>query len=144
MKIRFVIALAAVFSAIGVGFSSNFQTAESAANLGGKCAIPNFQAAYRGAKAVFVGEVVGEEKTGDTRVFDLKVEKYWKGANAKRIRIYVYETARYQAWFKEGGRYLIYADADTDGKLHVGRCSRSRDAADAEDLPKLGKGKIPR
>ena len=146
MKIRFVIALAAAFSGIGVGFSSNLQTAESAAYFGKrKCAIPAFQNAYRQSKVVFVGEVVGEEKTGDTRVFDFKVEKYWKGANAKRVAIHVAETARYQAWFKVGGKYLIYGTADTDGTLYVGRCSRSRDVADAEeDLQKLGKGKTPR
>ena len=145
MKIRFVIAFAAFVSAIGFGFSSNFQTAESAAGFGGKCRIPDFQAAYRESKAVFTGEVVGEEKRGDTRIFDFKLEKYWKGPNDKRVEILVYETARYQAWFKEGGKYLIYASVGNDGKLHVGRCSRSRDIADAdEDLQKLGKGKIPR
>ena len=140
MKIRISIACAVVFSAIGLGFSSNFQTAESA----GKCAIPTFQTAYRESKAVFIGEVVGEEKTGDKRIFDLKVEKYWKGVSSKRVRVYVYETPRYQAWFKQGGRYLIYATADTNGRLYVGKCSRSRGADDEEDLPKLGKGRIPR
>jgi hypothetical protein len=147
MKIRFVIAFAAVFSAIGVGFSSNFQTAESASRVkfGGKCAIPAFRSAYSQSKAVFVGEVVGEEKSGDTRIFDFKVEKYWKGTKSARLKIMVYETARYQAWFKKGGKYLIYATAGTDGELYVGRCSRSRDAEDAEeDLQKLGEGKIPR
>ena len=145
MKIRFIVAFVAVFSAIGFGFSSNFQTAESAGSLNSKCAIPSFQTAYSQAKAVFVGEVVGEEKQGDTRTFDFKVEKYWKGANAENVEILVYETARFQAWFKKGGKYLIYAGGDEDGKLHVGRCSRSRDVEDAEeDLQKLGKGKIPR
>jgi len=146
MKIRFIIALAAVISAIGFGFSSNYQMAESAGGaLNSKCAIPSFQSAYGQAKAVFVGEVVGEEKQGDIRTFDFKVEKYWKGADAGHVEILVYETARYQAWFKKGGKYLICADTDEDGKLHVGRCSRSRDVEDAEeDLQKLGKGKIPR
>jgi hypothetical protein len=146
MKIRFIIALAAVFAAIGFGVSSSFQTAESAGGaLNSKCAIPSFQTAYGQAKAVFVGEVAAEEKQGDIRTFDFKIEKYWKGADAQNIEILVYETARYQAWFKTGGKYLIYADADEGGKLHVGRCSRSRDVEGAEeDLQKLGKGKIPR
>ena len=61
------------------------------------------------------------------------------------FEIHVYETSRFQAWFKKGGKYLIYAPADEDGKLRVGRCSRSRDVENAEeDLQKLGKGKIPR
>lgn len=148
MKIRFIVASAAVFSVIGFGFSSNFRQAESAAkfvNPGAKCAIPAFQTAYQGSKAVFVGEVVGEEKDGDTRIFDFKVEKYWKGRNTKRVEIRVYETTRYQAWFKKGEKYLVYAAADEDGKLRVGRCSRSRDVDSAgEDLQKLGKGRAPR
>ena len=147
MKIRFIIAFTAVFSAIGVGFSSNFQTAESASRVkfGGKCAIPAFRSAYSQSKAVFVGEVVGEEKNGDLRSFDFKVEKYWKGADARRVEVLVYETARFQAWFKKGEKYLIYAPADENGKLRVYRCSRSRDVDNAEeDLQKLGEGKSPR
>jgi hypothetical protein len=145
MRIRFVVALAAIFSALGFAVSSNFQTAESALNINSKCAIPAFKAAFDSSKAVFVGEVVGEEKNGDERTFDFKVEKYWKGANKEHIEILVYETARYQAWFKKGGKYLIYAAEDADGHLRVGRCSRSRDADDAaEDLQKLGEGKSPR
>jgi hypothetical protein len=148
MKIRFIIAFAVVFSAIGSGFSSNFRTAERADGLitpDPKCAIPPFQSAYRQAQAVFIGEVVSEEKDGDTRTFDFKIEKYWKGAKSGKIEILVYETTRYQAWFRKGEKYLIYAAADDDGKLHVGRCSRSRvlDAA-ADDLQKLGKGRKPR
>ena len=138
MKIRFVITLAIVLSAIGFGLSSNFQTAEC------RCATASFKNAYKQSKAVFVGEVVGEEKNGDTKTFNFKVEKYWKGANAKNIEIDVYETQRYQAWFKKGEKYLIYAD-EYDGKLRVSRCSRSRETANAkDDLQKLGKGKIPR
>jgi hypothetical protein len=148
MKIRFIIAFAVVFSAIGSGFSSNFQTAESTAGLitpDPKCAIPPFQSAYQEAKAVFVGEVVGDEKDGDTRTFDFKVEKYWKGRKTKKIEILVYETTRFQAWFRKGEKYLIYANVDNDGKLRVGRCSRSRDLdAAGEDLQKLGKGRKPR
>jgi hypothetical protein len=141
MKIRFVIAFTAIISAIGVGLSSNFQTTEIAA----KCRIPGFESAYRASTAVFTGEVLTEEKSGDTRVFEFKVEKYWKGKNDERVVIHVYETARYQAFFKKGEKYLIYATRDADGKLHVGRCSRSRDVEDAaEDLQKLGKGKNPR
>ncbi|HVE55780.1 MAG TPA: hypothetical protein VNB22_03065 [Pyrinomonadaceae bacterium] len=145
MKIRTTIALAFVFSAGVFGFLSNLQKAESAVNFNSKCAIASFQTAYSQSKAVFAGEVVGEDKDGDTRTFDFKVEKYWKGSDAAKVEILVYETARYQAWFKKGGKYLIYATADEDGKLHVGRCSRSRDLENAEeDLQKLGKGKIPR
>lgn len=147
MKIRFIVAFAVVFSAICIIFSSNFRTTESAGSvsLSSKCAIATFQSAYQQSKAVFVGEVVSEEKNGDTKTFDFKVEKYWKGKDAKSIEIDVYETSRYQAFFKEGEKYLIYATADENGKLRVGRCSRSRDVDNAgDDLRQLGKGKIPR
>ncbi len=147
MKMRSVIASTAVFSAIGFGLSSNIRTTQSAVVLNKeiKCRIAPFQEAYREAKAVFVGEVVGEEKNGDTRTFDFKVEKYWKNADTQNIEINVYETARYQAWFKKGEKYLVYAGGGEDGKLSVGRCSRSREAEGAdEDLRQLGKGKIPR
>jgi hypothetical protein len=147
MKFRFVIAFAALASAIGFGFSADFQTAESAGAIifKSKCAISTFQSSFQQSKAVFVGEVVAEEKNGDTRSFDFKVEKYWKGKDSKHIEILVYETARYQAWFKKGGKYLVYATAGEDESLHVERCSRSRDVENAgEDLQKLGEGKIPR
>jgi hypothetical protein len=146
MKIRLVIAFAAIASAFGLAVSSNFRPAESAVRASdAKCAIPAFKAAYEQSKAVFVGEVVGEEKNGDERTFDFKVEKYWKGADAARVSIVVYETARYQAWFKKGGKYLVYAEEDADNRLRVGRCSRSRDLEYAgEDLQKLGEGKSPR
>lgn len=147
MKIRLIVVFAVVLSAIGFGFSSNLQKAESEAlvNINSKCAIPTFQRAFQESKSVFVGEVVSEEKNGDTRIFNFKIEKYWKGADKQNIEINVYETARYQAWFKKGEKYLVYATADEGDKLRVGRCSRSRDAENAdEDLRQLGKGKIPR
>lgn len=146
MKIR-IIVFAVVFSAIGFGFSSNLQKAESAGfvRTNSKCAIPNFERAFEQSEAIFVGEVVSEEKSGDTKTFNFKVEKYWKGANKKNIEINVYETARFQAWFKTGERYLVYASANEKGKLNVYRCSRSKSIESAEDdLKRLGKGKAPR
>ena len=147
MKIRNAFAFAVVFSAIGVFLSSNIQTTESAVSFNKemKCAILPFQRAFQESKSVFVGNVVSEEKNGDTKTFKFEIEKYWKGGDKQNIEINVYETARYQAFFKKGERYLIYATADEDGKLRDGRCSRSRDLDNAdEDLRQLGKGKIPR
>lgn len=139
MKIRFLTALATVLTALCFGFSVDFRTAEA------RCATPAFQTSYRQAKAVFVGEVVGDEKNGDVRKISFKIEKYWKGANSKTVEIRVYETMRFQSWFKKGEKYLIYASGGADGKLNVARCSRSREIKFAdEDLQKLGKGKIPR
>jgi hypothetical protein len=144
MKIRIIIAFAVVFSATGPAFSSNFEKAKSAVsiNKNTKCAISSFKQAFQNSKAVFVGEVLSEEKRGDTKTFEFKVEKYWKGAGSRAVEINVYETARYQAWFRSGERYLIYADSDENGRLRVGRCSRSREISQAsEDLRQLGKGR---
>ena len=107
-----------------------------------KCAIPNFENEFRNSKAVFVGKVTKVTKVGDDRVFEFAVEKYWKGATTKRITVSFYETTRYQAWFKLGETYLMFADRDSDGRFTVARCSRSKDLSDAgEDLKRLGKAK---
>lgn len=135
-----------ILSAVFCAFPYKIVTAESfrAANETAKCATLPFNEAYNSAEAVFVGKVLSEEKNGDVKTFELEIEKYWKGATKKKIKINVYETMRYQAWFRVGERYLIYATADDDGKLNVGRCSRSNEADDAlEDLEKLGAGKNP-
>lgn len=136
-----------IFSAIGLIFSSNLKTAESRElkNEMERCAIPSFKTAFGQAGAVFTGEVLSVEKNGDTKTFEFKVEKYWKGAGNRKIKINVYETPRYQAFFKEGEKYLVFADADMNGKFYVGRCSRSREISGAaEDLKSLGKAKMPR
>lgn len=144
MKIRYVLTAAFLVSAFAAGVASDRASVESA-GFTRKCYISPFNEAFSRASAVFSGEVISEEKIGDTRRFVFRVEKYWKGKDASKIEISVNENARYQAWFKEGGRYLIFANADSDGSLVVGRCSRSKDLEfAAEDLKKLGKGKIPR
>ena len=147
MKIRFFLALAVGLSALGFGVSSNFQTAHGAnlVSLGAKCKVVPFNMAYRQASAVFTGEISDEEKIGDFRVFKFKVEKYWKGSVKKKTEVFVYESMRFQSWFKKGGKYLVYANANENGKLSVDKCSRSGSIESAEaDLQKLGKGKTPR
>lgn len=147
MKIRFFIALAAVLTAFGFGISSNFQTAVESAGRAGfaaRCATAPFERAFAQSKAVFVGEAVSDEKSGDVRTFEFQVERFWKGNVGKRVAIEVYETPRFQLNFEKGEKYLIYAP-EIDGKLRVSRCSRSSRVDSAEeDLQKLGKGKVPR
>ena len=146
MKIQKIIIAIVVLSAMFCAVSSKTTIAESrrAGSETAKCRIPTFNEAYDYADAIFVGKVIGEEKNGDVKTFEFEVEKYWKGAKKTKIKINVYETARYQAWFQTGEKYLIYATADDDGKLKVGRCSRSNEAENAsEDLEKLGAGKNP-
>jgi hypothetical protein len=112
----------------------------------GKCRISDFKTEYADAKAVFLGEITNVETDGDVKIFTFKVEKYWKGAANKKIEINVQQTMRYQAWFKVGEKYLVFARGDESGeKLWERRCSRTKALANAsEDLQQLGKGKIPR
>lgn len=110
-----------------------------------KCRVPPVGEAYQNSKAVFVGEILSVVKDGDVKTFNLKVEKYWKGAAGKEIKINVQETTRYQAWFEVGGKYLVYArGGERDEKLWEVRCSRSKSLADAsEDIKELGRATKP-
>jgi hypothetical protein len=111
----------------------------------GKCAIPNLKTALRNSGAVFVGKVLSETKNGDEKTFEFRVEKYWKGATRKKIKVSVLETSRFQAWFQVGESYLVFAGADEDGKFRDGRCSASKTLSEAsKDLKELGRAKVPR
>lgn len=142
MKYQRIIIAVAILSALFGAFSSETLTA---GNESAKCRVFSFDEAYSSANAVFIGKVSSESKSGDVRTFEFEIEKYWKGTDKKKIEINVYETTRYQANFQTGERYLIYANANSEGELSVGRCSRSRTAGQAEeDLTKLGTGKKPK
>lgn len=121
-------------------FAIIFSTAISA---DAKCSVPSFKAALKTAHSVFLGKVLSDAYEGDIRYFEFEVEKSWKGERSKRITIAVAETLYYQAWYRVGERYLIYAEIE-NGKLWVDRCSRSRLAGSASaDIRKLGAGKNP-
>lgn len=108
-----------------------------------KCSVPSFKEALRSAHLVCLGKVVSDSYEGDIRYFGFEVERSWKGDRLKRITIAVAETLYFQAWYKVGERYLMYAEIE-NGKLWVDRCSRSRlaDRASA-DIKKLGAGRKP-
>ncbi len=111
-----------------------------------KCAIMTFEKEYQQTTAVFVGEVLNAKKLGDKRIFEFRVKKYWKGIAKRKAIVEVNEYARYQAQFQVGGKYLVFARAQEDGKLFDRRCSRSKDLDGyggelQEDLKKLGKAK---
>lgn len=139
VKIRHLILSVIGLPALFFIFEPNFPSAD------GKCYIAPVKEEFSRSSAVFLGDVIREEKNGDIRTFEVRVERYWKGKDSKTISFDVHENTRYQAWFKKNGRYLIYATAGDDGRLRVGRCSRSREIEKAaDDIAKLGKGKIPR
>jgi hypothetical protein len=129
-------------------FSAGFVPATNGMNEASepRCAVQKFDAAYKNAKAVFIGEVVGEEQDGDRKIFEFKVKKFWKGIEETRVKITVYESPRYQAPYETGETHLVFAGENEDGELTDGRCSRSKDlkgtSADLdEDLKSLGEGK---
>lgn len=112
-----------------------------------KCAIPNFERAFENAEAIFVGKVLSEKTEDRMKIFELEVEKFWKGVEEKKITVNVYENPRYQAQFEVGERFLVFAEADEDGRLFDRRCSRTRRMNESENyimkenLEKLGEPK---
>ena len=133
---------------IAFSLSSAVRAAEVEAEGGrAKCAMPSFAQAYKNSAAVFVGEVIKEAKVGDNREFIFRVERYWKGIAAKKVKVLVYENPRYQAQFEKGKSFLVFATEDEDsGILFDGRCSRSAEIGGyssslKDDLDKLGAGK---
>jgi hypothetical protein len=139
--------IALVISSFGLVQPSNSSTNEFGSGSAdvGKCAIRSFENEFRDSKVVFTGKIAGESKTGDLRVFEFAVDRYWKGRVAKKIKLNVYETMRYQAWFRLGEKYLIFAYESDDGALSVERCSRSKGLSEAkDDLLKLGASKRPK
>ncbi len=143
LRIGFIL-LSFVF--VFITASSDILASPTANQPVAKCAMLNFEKAYENASAVFVGEVTGIKKDGNKRVFTFKVKKYWKGVEGKTIAVAAHENRRYQAPFKKGASFLVFAKADEDGGFWDGRCSRTRNMESyapslKEDLEKLGKGK---
>ena len=107
-----------------------------------KCAMPTFESEYKNSKVIFVGTILSERKEGDDKVFTFQVEKYWKGKASKTVEVSYYENMHYQAWFKVGNKYLVYAKGNNDGALSDNKCSWTKDySAAKDDLKRLGKGK---
>jgi len=150
MKIRKILLAALAVSTFLVAVSSNSTSTVIAATAGetsaeAKCAIPPFARAYADAKAIFTGKVLSVAQNDRGKTFEFQVEKYWKGSKSKKVKVTVYETPRFQAFYQAGKRYLVFAGVEDDGNLTDGRCSRSVDIASAAaDLKALGKAKKPR
>lgn len=128
-------------------FSGNSKVSTASESSGARCAIPKFENAFENAKAVFVGKVLSKKSEGSLKIFELEVNKYWKGVEERKITINVYENPRYQAQFEIGKSYLVFAEADDNGKLFDRRCSRTKLVTEnsvedlSEDLEKLGDAK---
>lgn len=127
--------------------SSNVLATETKINetANSKCAIMDLKTALRTSDAVFAGEVLSETKNGNEKVFEFRVAKYWKGSGRKKITVSVRETTRFQAFFRVGESYLVFARDDEDGRLRDYRCSASKLLSEAsKDLKQLGRVRIPR
>jgi len=121
-----------------------FPSAAESSENSARCAVQNVKGAYGNAKAVFAGTVVSVEEKGDVKIFTFRVEKRWKGAAGKTVRIAAHESARYQAWFEKGKKYLVYAEGGANGTLWEQRCSRSKRFEEAaEDIKELKAVKNP-
>ena len=113
-------------------------------NVEADCAFSPVQAEYKRSKAVFVGKVINVVEKGDSKIYEFRVSKYWKGVKGKKIKITTGDTMRFEPNYQMGKSYLIYAYAG-DGTLRTGKCSRGSQVEYAkEDLKLLGKGKTVR
>lgn len=141
-----ILLLCLVFS-LTLILSSSLQSSSATELSTARCATKKFDDAFKDAGAVFVGKVLSKKSEGSIKVFELEVEKYWKGIDEKNIVVNVNENPRYQAQFEIGKSYLVFAEADEDsGKLFDRRCSRTKPIDEEfgdlqEDLEKLGKAK---
>ena len=112
-----------------------------------KCAVTSFKNSLTNSAAIFVGTVVGVREDGDKKIFQFRVQKYWKGIKGKTIEVYVFQTIRYPASYQMDKKYLVYAEKDDDGKLRDRRCSRSGEIGyqnSIADMKLLGRGKTVR
>ena len=126
--------------------STSFDVSSANESLNVKCAMPNFKNAYKNAEAVFVGEVIGVEKKGEIKTFEFRVKKFWKGIEDTTVKVITNESFRYQAPYKVGETFLVFAKDNDKGGLWDGRCSRTRNMDSfapslKEDLKSLGEGK---
>ena len=101
------------------------------------------------AAAVFSGKVNQIKKTkaaddifGGVEVV-FRVDKAWKGARKRTVSVFTSsQSAACGYSFSNGLTYLVYASADSSGRLSTNICSRTKRLKDArEDLDELGTGK---
>jgi hypothetical protein len=106
------------------------------------CAVTSVKQEYKRSKAVFVGKVTNIIENDDSKTFEFRVEKYWKGVTTKIIKVTVSKTMRFEPFYKLGSRYLIYAYSGNDGNLQTSKCTRGSEVQYVqEDFKLLGKAK---
>jgi hypothetical protein len=101
------------------------------------------------AAAVFSGKVVEIRRHRQSAdIFAsieavLRVERVWKGVEGPTVSVFTSShSAACGYGFKQGRTYLVYAHRNSEGRLSVGICGRTRRLKDAsEDLKALGAGR---
>jgi hypothetical protein len=94
------------------------------------------------ADAVFVGEVIGSKTENGSRIFEFKVERFWKGAITKVVSVGS-EVGNCRYIFGVGEKYIVYARGKET--LLTSICTRTKNlGAASEDLKDLGEGERPK
>ena len=75
-------------------------------------------------------------------VSTFRVERSWKGALARKVRVYSTNAGGACGYeFEVDRTYLVYAFADSAGRLETGICTRTAASEDAaQDIKELGAG----
>jgi hypothetical protein len=108
------------------------------------CAFASVQYEYKHSKAVFVGKVTKVVEGENSKTYEFRVDKYWKGVKGKKIKITAGMMMRFEPVYQRGKTYLIYAFADEKGTLRTGKCTRGGQLEFVQaDLKVLGKAKRP-
>ena len=125
-----IILLCLVFS-LTLILSSSLQSSSATELSTARCATKNLIMLSKMPERFLSGKVLSKKSEGSMKVFELEVEKYWKGVEEKKIVVNVNENPRYQAQFEVGKSYLVFAEADEiDGKFFDRRCSRTKPIAE--------------
>ena len=91
--------------------------------------------------AVFAGEALSIKTENKEELVEFKVERFWKGPQAKRLFIVTEIESNHRYKFTIGEKYLVYAYGS---RLSTNKCSRTKVLSSAsDDLKELGEGKKP-
>ena len=98
----------------------------------------------KASEAVFVGEVLAVSKDSEkqTMAVNFKVERYWKGVTYPEVLVVSSLPAPGSCGLgvEVGEKFLVYAAREK--QLHTSACTSKRLKDAADELKRLGKGKV--
>lgn len=88
------------------------------------CVARDPKTVFKNAHAVFLGEVIDEDESGDAR---MRVVERFKGAGGEVVKVSLgrMTSCSYPGATPPGSRHLIYGSDTGDGTLEAWQCSRS-------------------